>query len=372
MKTQHLLLSLALAAFALSPSTTQAAGADNPSSQRLKDRQPPRAKKAPPKKIQKSVRPKASPRAGARPGAKPLARAVPAPKVFTDTESRITRAGDYNFSIQHGGMTRTYRVHVPARYDPAMPAPLLVALHGAGRSMEDPAHDGYYGLAAKSEREGFIAVFPAAYGKPGDARSAAWNAGHCCGSARDQNVDDVGFIRQVVTNVFRQFSVQRDRIYATGMSSGAMMAYRLACELPEIFRAVAPVAGTDNTAACTPRAPVSVLHLHAKNDSNVPFAGGAMQDASDKTRATAFTSVPETVAKWAQLNGCSATPRRILDKSGAYCEAHSWCQGQAEVQLCVTDNGGHSWPGAKKPPGGESPSQALSAPDVMWAFFNRH
>jgi polyhydroxybutyrate depolymerase len=370
MKTQHLLLSLVLAAFGLSPMTAAAAEKDKPAtaSQRLKERQAPRAKKAPPKKTQKRLRPSASPKAGA----KPVAKAVPGPRVSTDTESRITRAGDHNFSIQHGGLARTYRVHVPARYDPATPAPLLVALHGSGRSMEDQANDSYFGLAAKSEREGFIAVFPGAYGKPGDAGPAAWNAGNCCGSARDQKVDDVGFIRQVVTNVFRQLSVDRDRIYATGMSSGAMMAYRLACELPAIFRAVAPVAGTDNTVACTPGAPVSVLHLHAKNDSNVPFAGGTVQDASDRARATAFTSVPETVAKWVKLNGCSATPRRILDKAGAYCEAHSWCEGQAEVQLCVTDSGGHSWPGAKKPAGGDSPSQALSAPDVMWTFFNRH
>jgi polyhydroxybutyrate depolymerase len=330
-------------------------------------------KPMPKKQVQKKKAQKKKPLARKRkPQAKrkaPRQQQTAAPQVSTDTESRITRAGDYKYSIQYGGLTRTYRVHVPPGYNVATPAPLLVALYGDGTSTDSRASDAYYGLVAKSDREGFIAVLPSV-GPPGGGKLATWNAGGCCGAARDRKVDDVGFIRQVVTNVFRQMSIDRDRIFAAGMSDGGMMAYRLACEMPEVFRAVASVAGTDNTRTCEPGNPVSVLHIHAKDDPRVLFGGGAGPDTAEKSGGTPLASVPGTVGKWAQLDGCAAQPRHILDKAGAYCEKYAWCRGRAEVQLCVTDTGGHSWPGAKKRAGAAA-SQAISATDSIWDFFSR-
>jgi polyhydroxybutyrate depolymerase len=280
----------------------------------------------------------------------------------------ITTPGDYRYTIRHDGLVRMYRVHVPAGYDAARPAPLLFALHGGGGSMDHQADDARYGLIAKSDREGFVAVFPNGYSKFRSGRFATWNAGDCCGGARDEQVDDVGFIRQVVADVTRRLNIDRERIFATGMSNGGLMAYRLACEMSDVFKAIAPVAGTDNTRRCEPGRPVSVLHIHARNDSHVLFGGGAGPDARAREKVTEFTSVADTVAKWVRLNGCTAPPRRVLDRAGATCEAYSPCEGRAEVQLCVTDSGGHSWPGGQKSRG-EAPSQAISANDVMWDFF---
>jgi polyhydroxybutyrate depolymerase len=280
--------------------------------------------------------------------------------------------GDHVFTIQHGGLKRMYRVHVPVAYDAAKPAPVLFALHGGGGNMDYQANDAYYGLITKSEQEGFVAVFPNGFSRLRSGKFATWNAGTCCGGARDENIDDVGFIRQVVADVSRRVNVDRRRIYATGMSNGGLMSYRLACEMPGVFAAIAPVAGTDNTRSCAPERPVSVLHIHAKNDDHVLFEGGAGPAARDKSKVTDFTSVPATVSKWVALNGCNATPRRILDKPGVYCDLYASCKGGAEVQLCVTDSGGHSWPGGHKPRGDEKPSQAISANDVMWEFFTRH
>jgi polyhydroxybutyrate depolymerase len=264
-----------------------------------------------------------------------------------------------------------YQVHVPAKVDPATPAPLLVVLHGGGGSMAYQAKDANYGQITQSDRVGFVAVFPNGFSELKSGEFATWNAGACCGGARDAHADDVGFIRQMLVHLTHQLNIDRQRIYATGMSNGALMSYRLACEMSDVFKAIAPVAGTDNTQSCTPKNPVAVLHIHAKNDSHVLFNGGAGPDAVEKSKVTDFKSVPDTVAKWVKLNGCAATPRRVLDKPGAYCEAYAPCQGQAEVQLCVTETGGHSWPGGHKRRG-EAPSQAISANDVMWEFFNRH
>jgi len=285
------------------------------------------------------------------------------------TDSKITRPGDYVFTVVHDGLARKYRVHVPTGYDPATPAPVLFALHGGGGNMDYQANDQRYGLISTSEREGFIAVFPNGYSKLRSGKFATWNAGACCGDARDKNIDDVGVIRRVVDDVTGKLNVDRNRFFAAGMSNGGMMSYRLACELSDTFSAIAAVAGTDNTTTCQPKKPMAILHIHAKNDDHVLFNGGAGPGAfRDESKITQFTSVPATVSKWVASSRCNPTPKRILEKPGAYCDLYSPCQANVSVQLCVTDTGGHSWPGGTKPRS-ESPSSAISANDVMWKFF---
>lgn len=360
---------LVVLACALGLHAPPASAATDGATRHVKERQQSKARqaerrKAPAKPQQRAQKPQQKPVQKARQDA--------GPKPSTDTESRITRPGDYTFVTQHGGLARTYRVHVPARYSQATPAPLLVVMHGGGGNMDSLADDAAYGLISKSEREGFVAVFPNGYATQANPRAASWNAGTCCGLAREQNVDDVGFIGKVVMNVFGQLSVDRQRIYATGMAQGGMMAYRLACEMPEVFRAVAAVAAIDSTRSCSPRTPVSVLHIHASDDKQVPFNGAARADPSDAPRTADSPSVPGTVSKWARLNGCAAAPTRTLEMGGAYCEAYSYCRSQAEVQLCVTQSGGHSWPGGRRPAGGQPPSQAISATDAVWTFLSRH
>jgi polyhydroxybutyrate depolymerase len=280
--------------------------------------------------------------------------------------------GDYSFTLQHDGLARMYRVHIPAKYVAATPAPLLVALHGGGGNMDLQADDTLYGQTTKSESEGAIVVFPNGFSRLASGKFATWNAGNCCGAARDRQVDDVGFIRKVVAQVSTRWNVDRNRIYATGMSNGAMMAYRLACDAPDVFKAIAAVAGTDNTRECRPARPISILHIHAKDDTHVLFGGGAGPDSADAAVVTDYVSVPNTIAKWVRQDACTAAAQRVLDKPGATCELHASCQGGARVQLCVTDTGGHSWPGGTKTRRAAAvPSHALSANDAMWDFFER-
>jgi len=235
------------------------------------------------------------------------------------------------------------------------------------------ADDARYGLISRSESVGFLAVFPNGFSPWPGGRLATWNAGACCGAARDKGVDDVAFVRAVVADVQRRWRVDAQRIYATGMSNGGMLAHRLACEAADVFKGIAAVAGTDNTRDCHPARPISVLHIHARNDDHVLFNGGAGAGAfRDESKVTAFTSVPDTVARWVQRNACTGTPTRLPTQPGAVCERYAGCQGGVAVQLCVTETGGHSWPGAGTVRGGkESASQALSANDTMWDFFER-
>jgi polyhydroxybutyrate depolymerase len=285
----------------------------------------------------------------------------------------IKAPGDYTFSAVVTGQTRYYKVHVPKNYSADRPTALLVALHGGGGDMSIQATEEYYHQISKSDSDGYVAIFPNGFSPFPSGKFATWNAGRCCGKARDSNIDDVAFIKQIVTKTRAQLSIDARRIYASGMSNGAMMAYRLACEAPETFRAIAAVAGTDNTANCKPVKPVSVLHVHAKDDDHVLFNGGAGKKAfRDQSSVTDFSSVASTIEKWRLINACGKAPKRNLEIKGAYCDLYEACAGGSRVQLCVTETGGHSWPGGKKPSrlSDATPSKAISANEVMWEFFN--
>jgi polyhydroxybutyrate depolymerase len=279
--------------------------------------------------------------------------------------------GTHTLVLQQGGMRRTYLLHIPAAYRAAAPSALVLAFHGGGGHAEHMADDNNYGLIGTSDREGFVIAFPNGFSKFPGGRFATWNAGGCCGDARDKGVDDVAFARAVVADIQARLHIDPRRVFATGMSNGGMMAHRLACDAPDVFRAVASVAGTDATALCQPSQPVSVLHIHARDDDHVLFEGGAGPGAfRDASKVMAFRSVAQTMSAWAQREHCSAAPARPLERPGAYCEQYPGCAGGVQVQLCVTAQGGHAWPGAPSVRRGKpAASTALDANDVIWDFF---
>lgn len=268
---------------------------------------------------------------------------------------------------------RKVLVHLPRGYDASHPAPLVLAFHGGGGHAEYMADDDRYGLQKKADEAGFVVAFPNGYSKLPGGKFATWNAGGCCGDARDKGSDDVGFARAIVTAIKGRYSIDAGRVFATGMSNGGMLSHRLACEAADVFRAVASVAGTDATSNCSPSRPISVLHIHAKDDDHVLFNGGAGSGAfRDESKVMNFISVPETMSRWVQRDRCTAPPQRTLDKPGAYCEAYTGCSGGVSVHLCVTESGGHSWPGAAQVRRGKEPaSRALDADDAIWRFFEQ-
>lgn len=293
-----------------------------------------------------------------------------APEAIASTETKIETSGTYTFHLKQAGLDRYYIVHVPKIYDSKKSHPLLIALHGGGGSMQIQANDEYYKQISKSEKEGYVVAFPNGFSKFRSGDFATWNAGNCCGDARDKKVDDVAFIKQVIQNLKNQLNIDSKRIFADGMSNGGMMAYRLACELTDQITAIASVAGTDNTQECKPTRPISILHIHAKDDDHVLFDGGRGPKAADAAKVTDFTSVKATMTKWAKLNSCKEAPSKVFETDGAICEAYSGCNAGVKVQLCVTSNGGHSWPGGVKPRGNQVSSKAIDANAMIWSFFN--
>ena len=271
-------------------------------------------------------------------------------------------------TIKFAGVERVYWIHVPPSHEVTPEMPLVVVLHGGGGS--GPQAERSYGWTPKSDREGFIVVYPDGTGPLGD-RILTWNAGACCGEAVDRDVDDVGFIRALVAHLLSTYKINPKRVYATGMSNGAMMSYRLACEASDLFAAIGPVAGALNVPACVPAHPVSVVAVHGLKDRNVRFAGGTPERQFDDHPRT-DKSVAESTGFWIEHNGCSASPK-TESREGVAISIHEGGRQGSAVKIYAITEGAHAWPGGSR--GArflDEPSKAMNATDEIWEFFAAH
>src|ERR1700722_12065247 len=243
-------------------------------------------------------------------------------------------AGTIFGSLEFDGRTRGYLVHPPRGYRPGAPLPVVFVLHGATES-----NDGVEELSrmsVKADAEHFIAVYPA-----GTGRVVTWNAGNCCGSAMKENVDDIGFLRALLEKIERDYAIDPQRVYFTGISNGGMMSYRVACEMSDQVAAIAPVEGALNV-DCHPSAPVSVLIFHGTADHLVPFNGGTTPFQIGGKRSD--NSVAGAVDFWVKRDACSATPKHE-ESPEAHIDKYSACQDGAGVTLYAIQGGHHMWPG---------------------------
>jgi polyhydroxybutyrate depolymerase len=280
-------------------------------------------------------------------------------------------AADVQRFIDVGGMQRRYVVHVPDGRADSAPAPLVVVFHGGGGNAANAARTS--GMGAKADRAGFIVAYPDGTGRRAGAKAfLTWNAWRCCGAALDNNVDDVAFVRAMVADIERGHAVDRRRVYAAGLSNGGMMTYRVACELADIFAAVAPVGGALNTDGCRPSSPVSVVIFHGTADQHVRFEGGEPGTSVDRHKRV-DNSVAYAVDFWKRRDGCEGEPLR--SRKGSVVHDAYACRDGTAVELYAIEGQGHAWPGGKKglPSGNlDAPSTEISATDAMWDFFRAH
>jgi polyhydroxybutyrate depolymerase len=224
------------------------------------------------------------------------------------------------------------------------------------------------GFNTQSDKSGFIAVYPNGSGRLDD-QFLTWNGGQCCGYAQQQNVDDVGFFRQLIKDLATIITVDPKRIYATGLSNGAIMSYRLACELADQIAAIAPVASTQNIDACQPGQPVSVIHFHGTADTHAPYDGGV---GSKSLTTLNHAPVKDTIAFWAKQNGCPAQPVREHSEHIIH-DSYAPCQQSTAIELYAIESGGYAWPGGEAWwEGADQPTQEISATALIWEFFAAH
>lgn len=283
------------------------------------------------------------------------------------TPRAALKPGDYEQSLMHAGRTRTYTVHLPPNIATASSLALVIVLHGGGGNSENAAR--MSGFSTLADQENFIVVYPNGTGRWGDM-ILTWNAGNCCGYALDNKVDDVGFIRALIEKLQRDYPIDARRVYATGMSNGGMMSYRLGCELSDQLAAIAPVAGALNV-ECKPTSPVSVIAFHGTADQHVLFEGGKPQVQAD-SHPREDKSVAYAMNFWAQHNRCDAAPTRD-ERGNIVHETYTNCTNGTAVELYAIKGEGHTWPGGQRGSArGDPPTQEISATKVMWEFFKRH
>lgn len=310
------------------------------------------------------------------------------------------KPGDYNFSFDHGGIKRTYKVHISAAYNNKLKTPVILNFHGGGGNADSQMKTTRMDEAA--DRKGFIAVYPDGTGKEFLGRKFySWNAGRCCGDAKEKNIDDVGFVSAILEKIKKDFNVDENRIFITGYSNGAQMAYRLACEMSDKIAAIAPIAAIGSFDACNPKRAVPILHIDGTADTCSPYGGGndcgacfaqMFKDMGVTINADTYAceSVDGYMKKWRDIDGCRDSGRVTYQKGSATCKTFLDCRDSAEISVCAMEGMKHVWPGGtydgmpaceislnsknckayRGVVGGLDDS--IDANMMMWDFFVRH
>jgi len=243
------------------------------------------------------------------------------------TSPPSTEAGTQAASLEFGGRTRSYLVHVPPGYDAKTPLPLVFVLHGGTQSAGSAER--MSGMSAKADQDHFIAVYPSGTGRLSGVPT--WNAGNCCGYALENHIDDIGFFRALI-------------------------------EMSDQVAAIAPVEGALNV-ECHPPVPVSVLIFHGTADHLVPFNGGSTPFHLGGKRTDA--SVAQGVDFWVKRDACSATPKHE-ETEEVHIDTYSGCQDRTGVTLYAIQGGHHVWPGHALS------GNSVPATDLIWSFFAAH
>jgi polyhydroxybutyrate depolymerase len=267
--------------------------------------------------------------------------------------------------LEVDGLERSYLVYAPASLPADAPVPVVLFLHGgigSGEQLASTAH-----VREHADEDGYLAVLPDGTTND-DGRFRTWNGGRCCGPAAANDVDDVAFLAEVLDDVAEQWEVDPDRVFAAGHSNGAIMANRLACELPDRVAAIGVVAGSLEV-ACEDGSPTSVLYVHGDADANHPLEGG---EGEDSVAGVAFTSVADSLDEWLEADGCDPVPDEHTTGE-VTTSAWSGCDDATVVELQVIHGGSHAWPGGERTSQrAPEPSDALDATAVVWDFFEQH
>ena len=271
-----------------------------------------------------------------------------------------------------GENVRQYKVHVPPSYDPAVPTPTVFCIHGLGQDALLFCVTGT-AMDKQSDEAGFIMIMPNGY-------QNSWNAGTCCGAASTEQLDDVALFRALLEEVGKHVNIDLDRVYATGLSNGAYMSYRLACEAADMITGVVPVAGAigkndigggtnanSDFTSCEPSRPVSVLDMHGTADPLIPYSLKA-----------------PTLEHIAAKNGCAMTTKPAtapLSAGDTTCVSYEGCPSGIELTACTVEAGGHCWFGSPDCGTGGGAiglaivganSDTLDSADAAVSFFARH
>ncbi|MBK7105138.1 MAG: T9SS type A sorting domain-containing protein [Ignavibacteriae bacterium] len=273
-------------------------------------------------------------------------------------------------SLYHNEIWRTYLTHLPPQYNSNEDKeyPLVLVMHGGFGNAYNIEEQSQFSNKADTAKFPFIVVYPEGVKSP--INITTWNAGGCCGYSVNTNINDVDFISTLLDKIVSKYKIDKNRIYASGLSNGGMMSYRLAAELSNRIAAIAPVASVMvNENIFEPVNSIPIIHLHSFWDDSVPIEGGLGDGAANYE----YPPLDSVLNIWANINNCIIIDT-IFNESGKYLYK-TWtnCNDEKNIELYITYDGGHSWPGGTAPRIGADPvSEQINATNLIWDFFLKH
>lgn len=290
--------------------------------------------------------------------------------LFGVSSSRSFSRGSAVHSIVVGSLTRAYVLHVPARRPvsktgTALPYALLLVLHGSSATGADMEQVTSMDTLAEVNR--WIVAYPNGERGEGGLFPTDWNAGSCCGAAARENIDDVAFVKAVISEIGGKLPVDKQRIYVAGFSDGGRMAHRLACVMAAQIAAIAVVSGSMKDEHCVPTKPVPLIAVHGTGDPTVPYDEESLTPPPRQVTGVGAL-LPPSVQFWLAVDGCttgtSATYSAAVTRT-----SFAGCTG-AEVAFYSIANGVHTWPVLDKTASGD-PDAQLPASRVIVEFLAR-
>lgn len=271
--------------------------------------------------------------------------------------------------LRVSGFSRTVIVHLPKGSSDTTPLALVLNLHGSGSTASQQML--FSGMNKTANHDGFIVAYPQGYITDGSGFD--WNVpgvplvGGRAVPAGSPN--DVKFLTTLVGDLEARYCVNESEVYATGFSGGARETSQLACDASGVFAAVAPVSGLRRAQPCPSTRAVPVIAFHGSADPVDPFKGHGQEYWT--------YSVSSAAQKWAGQDHCAPTPHSSTPTKGVMLTTYKGCAKGAQVELYEVLGEGHEWPGGPALPSEITSvlgpqSQAISANDLMWAFFKAH
>jgi polyhydroxybutyrate depolymerase len=256
-------------------------------------------------------------------------------------------------SLVHDNLTREYLVYLPAGSTAAVNLPVFLNFHGYGDSAQQ--HFSYTDMRELAEQQNIILVYPQGSLLGSDPH---WNPS-ASGGDNKSTTDDYGFISALIKQLYDDYGVDRQRVYAMGYSNGGMMAYGLACQPTRLVAAAVSVSGAmldDVLSGCAPEYPMPVLNIHGTSDGVVPYNGG-----------TGYASVDESLSYWQNFNQTDVNATQTSDTDNGqlieYVEYSSGSKGSVVAHYKV-NNGGHIW--------FDFLFEGQSTNQLIWAFVSPH
>ena len=223
-------------------------------------------------------------------------------------------------------------VYVPSSYDPAKRTPLLLLLHAI--LFDGDIQEAYFRLGPEAEARGMIYAYPD--GTVDSVGTRYWNATEACCDFFDLNVDDPGYVLDLIDAIERELNVDPRRVWLAGHSNGGFLANRLVCDAGERFAGLASLAGPSwkNGADCPSYEPISILHVHGTLDPVVLYGGGQWVGMP-----APYPGAEETTQWWATRNGCDPVDKSAPDinlSSGVFgneTEVWRWLNGDLSTSV---------------------------------------